>query len=611
MGGGGSQNTNTVTKSDPWAPQQDFIKQGLDQSLNIYNQNTAAGPYQGNFTAGGNQNDNNAQQIAGNFGQTGIALTAGLGNGAGELLQPGTAAGYLGNAQGIAANGIDPQNAGLRGTIQDYGMGAKTTQGATPALSSALNEAAINGAGSLNSYNSGLQGAASRAAADPTQTVANNAGIYMNSAPIRQALDSAHNTIDQTLTEQTLPGLNRAAAMGGSLNSSRAGMAEGMANEGAAIAKGQVDASIMNNAYNQGLGTAKDLYSSGINQSIGANTAGMATAGGLAQGVSQQQTDLNKFNSGQELNAANAGLGQDLAHSTADVNAQLAGNSQIGNALQMGGQMAGQSAGISAANAGLQQNAGSLQTAQEQAGLTNDLQQWNMQNQYQQGILNNYMNTAGQPLGSSMNSSGTSTGSGPGVAAQVVGGLSGAAGLAANGVKAAQAVGGLFNSASATSAAAAAGLSGAAAAAGVPAGVTALTAGSSAAELAAATSGAGLISVGAGSAALGAGSAAAASVAAEGAVGATTAAASSGWVASALAFVGSLFSDRRLKENIVRVGTENGHAIYDFNYIGGDVRFRGVMAQDVQRTHPEAVSDHAGYLAVNYDAIGVKMKRLQ
>jgi len=69
-------------------------------------------------------------------------------------------------------------------------------------------------------------------------------------------------------------------------------------------------------------------------------------------------------------------------------------------------------------------------------------------------------------------------------------------------------------------------------------------------------------------------------------------------------------SDRNLKENIVPVGKENGHHIYEFNYIGKPERYIGVMAQEVQETHPEAVGERDGYLTVNYDAIGVKMRQI-
>lgn len=67
-----------------------------------------------------------------------------------------------------------------------------------------------------------------------------------------------------------------------------------------------------------------------------------------------------------------------------------------------------------------------------------------------------------------------------------------------------------------------------------------------------------------------------------------------------------LMSDERLKEGVSLVGNEKGHNIYEFNYLGDDTKYRGVMAQEVQKINPEAVIEVDGYLAVNYDAIGLK-----
>jgi hypothetical protein len=73
--------------------------------------------------------------------------------------------------------------------------------------------------------------------------------------------------------------------------------------------------------------------------------------------------------------------------------------------------------------------------------------------------------------------------------------------------------------------------------------------------------------------------------------------------------LGGLFkSDERLKENIIKVGEENGHNIYDFNYIDDHQRYTGVMAQEVLTKNPEAVFEEDGFLKVNYDMIGVKMR---
>ena len=69
------------------------------------------------------------------------------------------------------------------------------------------------------------------------------------------------------------------------------------------------------------------------------------------------------------------------------------------------------------------------------------------------------------------------------------------------------------------------------------------------------------------------------------------------------------WSDKRLKENIEEVGiSAQGYKIYEFNYIGGDVRFRGAMAQDVLKKNPMAVGIDQNYLTVDYSKIDVAME---
>ena len=71
----------------------------------------------------------------------------------------------------------------------------------------------------------------------------------------------------------------------------------------------------------------------------------------------------------------------------------------------------------------------------------------------------------------------------------------------------------------------------------------------------------------------------------------------------------TIASDIRLKENIQQVGTSpQGYNIYEFNYKGGDVRFRGAMAQDVLHKKPMAVGIDQNYLTVDYRQIDVNME---
>lgn len=70
-------------------------------------------------------------------------------------------------------------------------------------------------------------------------------------------------------------------------------------------------------------------------------------------------------------------------------------------------------------------------------------------------------------------------------------------------------------------------------------------------------------------------------------------------------------SDIHAKENIEYVGRHGEYRLYDFNYRGHPERYRGVMAQEVRRIKPEAVSvGPDGYLIVDYDQLGFAMIEL-
>ncbi len=66
--------------------------------------------------------------------------------------------------------------------------------------------------------------------------------------------------------------------------------------------------------------------------------------------------------------------------------------------------------------------------------------------------------------------------------------------------------------------------------------------------------------------------------------------------------LGALFSDRRLKKDIRQIDTlDNGLPFYAFRYKGEQMLHLGVMADEVELIHPEAVFyDHNGYAKVDY-----------
>jgi hypothetical protein len=63
----------------------------------------------------------------------------------------------------------------------------------------------------------------------------------------------------------------------------------------------------------------------------------------------------------------------------------------------------------------------------------------------------------------------------------------------------------------------------------------------------------------------------------------------------------TMASDRRLKENVQKVGeTNDGQPIYRYNFKGDPRTQIGLMAQEVEKDHPEAVDESRGYKSVDY-----------
>lgn len=69
--------------------------------------------------------------------------------------------------------------------------------------------------------------------------------------------------------------------------------------------------------------------------------------------------------------------------------------------------------------------------------------------------------------------------------------------------------------------------------------------------------------------------------------------------------VAAMFSDVRLKRDLVKIGQRpDGLDVYEFEYIWGGPRQVGVMAQQAQELRPEIVHTHpSGYLMVDYGSL--------
>ena len=71
-------------------------------------------------------------------------------------------------------------------------------------------------------------------------------------------------------------------------------------------------------------------------------------------------------------------------------------------------------------------------------------------------------------------------------------------------------------------------------------------------------------------------------------------------------------SDRRLKENIIKLGESiSGLGIYKFNYIGKAKQYIGAMADEVIKIFPKAaILNSNGFYSVDYSLIDVNFKEV-
>ena len=195
IGGGSDQKTGKTNSSvEPWKVQQPYLKTGFSSGAGLYGKYMDAPWYQGQLYAGMN------------------GMQQGAANGA---------AGFAGG-QGMALS---------QGMIND----------------------SQNYLGQTNNYLSAANRMAGYNPADPTQQNIQNAGQYADNPYLNGAIDAASRDVTRNLTEDVLPGINRNAAGTGNTNSTRTGIAEGIALRGAQDRLGDISSTIRADAYNSGL----------------------------------------------------------------------------------------------------------------------------------------------------------------------------------------------------------------------------------------------------------------------------------------------------------------------------------------------------------------------
>jgi len=191
-----------------------------------------------------------------------------------------------------------------------------------------------------------------------------------NMNPIVQAMmrDST-----RQLTEQTIPGINKAASGSGNMNSSRAGVADAIANRAYDDRLADVSSDVFNSLRDASLNQSNTQFNQSMNALSGANAANntlgnafttgtnLATAGGnaaLGAGSNQQGYDQAQLNADREqfdyLNNYGYNLGKDYQGFLTGNNVQ--GNYQMNpvspGAATIGGMMSGFGMGNQLSNAG-------------------------------------------------------------------------------------------------------------------------------------------------------------------------------------------------------------------------------------------------------------------
>jgi len=230
--------TKTKSESEPWKEQQPYLKDAFSSAQNIYNSQKDTPYYQGDLYAG-----------------------------------------------------IDPLTASAVDRTGSYagGAGAQAASGVAGVGSDLL--------GSSDAYRNAIGAYGAAASSDPTKANIRAAGAYASNPYLASQIDAASRDVTRNLGEVALPSIDREAVASGNINSSRAGVAEGIARRGAQDQIGDISASLRGNAYSQGLGLAESARTS--NLSALGNTAGLyggavnTGLGAAAQGQDMSLTNLD------------------------------------------------------------------------------------------------------------------------------------------------------------------------------------------------------------------------------------------------------------------------------------------------------------------------------
>lgn len=129
------------------------------------------------------------------------------------------------------------------------------------------------------------------------------AARYADNPQVQGMIDANSRDIVRNLTEQQLPGIDRTASGMGGINSSRAGVAAGIARRGAEDRIGDVSASIRGDAWNRGLEAAQSDRSTQMS-ALGTAASAYGNLAGMGMDAMAQGTAAG-YGAYDRINAAN------------------------------------------------------------------------------------------------------------------------------------------------------------------------------------------------------------------------------------------------------------------------------------------------------------------
>ena len=388
-----AQDRQTEAQMAGFRQYEPYVDNMLEGSQGAMDTQLAAGYYGGPTYAGPNGLQTNTAATMGqngtdmmNAGSTMMGQNAGFGANASDLYSGAMA--NAGNISGYAGNFNDIYN-GQQGVAANQGNIAGQIQGSAGNFNSLANQQA----GLTNRF-TGLADQAQN-----TDYLANaNAYAQANSQPL---VDAALRDDRRNLEENTLTGIDLSASGSGNMNSSRAGIAEAVANRGfddrAADVRAQVNSDLrqdslaQQNAQFDQASTALSNAGTSIAGTGSQFGAGVNTLAGASNAYGNQGSSLN--------NSGTAATGGMNAYGNANNALSTAGsfNGQISNAYNTGMNTM-QTGGSLAMNAGqMQQGFGQDQMNADRAAFEGNRDYAsNVYGNYNSGIL-------GRAPGSSQN----------------------------------------------------------------------------------------------------------------------------------------------------------------------------------------------------------------